>query len=414
MQKASNLESIGLLALALGCGSGASAATVGVSGTAGLSGVAGVSGLPEAAAGRSNTGGAGAAGGASPSGAESGGAAGAPVPSVTNCTALGPVDAWENITPPAFNPRTYNVLSVVADPITAGTVYMGTNKGGLWRSTDCGANWTKVNTGRSASAIDSGGLWIVLADPSAGNALYAGSLYGSDPSLLRSTNGGQDWDSVFPAGSVVAKSVQYNFFQDAGIDPTNPRHIVASFHSDCTGDTGPMCLAESADSGKTWRLFKGPTKAWVERAGVLVFDATSFIYHTYQDGMFYTHDDGVTWERVADAGNFEAYHAADGSYYLGSVYGMLHSKDAHVWDKISGSPNGDVLAGDGTRMFVAWGDTNPQFRVAMESDPTVWTTWPTPASFTDRVAAFDYDSAHHILYSANITGGLWRVVTVKQ
>lgn len=408
MHRASLLGVTGTLALALGCGGGAASETrvAGVSGMTGVAGqddIAGAGGTPSAAGGS-------AAGAPSVAGANNG-AAGAPVHVVTDCAAPGAVDAWENITPPALNASKNGVLSVIVDPITSGTLYLGTEKGGMWRSVDCGANWVKTNTGRGASVLDSGSLWIILPDPGTPNALYAGSLYGSDPSLLRSSNGGADWDSLFPAGSNVAKAVSYNFFQDAGIDVTNPKHVVASFHADCAGDVGPMCLAESTDNGSTWRLFKGPTKAWGERAGVLVFGEKSFMYHTYIDGAFFTNDGGVTWDRFADGANFQTYQAADKSYYLGSLYGMLHSADGKAWEKIPGTPTGDALAGDGTRIFTVWGDSNPQFRYAMESDPTVWMPWAVPDSFTTRVGSLAYDSDHHILYSANTTGGLWRVVT---
>lgn len=364
----------------------------------------------------------GESGAAASSGGSSGAGAGAGVVSegndpppahiVTDCSALGPVDQWDEITPAGVDPTKNGFLSVVSDPNTEGTVYAGTEKAGLWRSTNCGASWTKINTGRDADVLNSGSLWFLKADPGKADSLYLGSLYGSDPSLLKSTDGGANFDSLFPAGSNVASSVSYNFFQDAGIDITNPKHVVASFHADCTGDTGPMCLAESNDSGQTWRLFKGPRPGWGERAGMLVFDATTYIYHTWGDGIFYTHDSGATWENVASGSNFQMYKASDGYFYLGSAYGMVRSQDGHTWTKVGGTaPNGDALVGDGVRIFTAWGDTSPQFMTAMETDATTWTSWKVPDKFTHRVGTFAYDNGHHILYSANTTDGLWRVVT---
>jgi hypothetical protein len=385
---------ISLMVLACGsasrAGGGAGAATAGDTSTV-------------AGAGRdSSEGGGDAVGGA---------AGGAPARTVSNCDALGPIDTWEEITPSGLNAGVNAILSVVSDPLTQGTVYAGTDKGGWWRSTDCGATWTKANSGRNAKVIDSGSIWFAKSDPGSASTLYAASLYGTDPSLLKSTNGGTDWDSLFPTGSAVAATVSYNFFQDAGIDLTNSKHLVATFHADCKGDIGPNCLAESNDAGATWRIFKGPTKAWEERAGAIVFDATSFIYHAFEDGVFYTHDSGATWERVADGSNFQLYVASDGFYYLGSIYGLIRSKDGHEWAKVMGAPQADALVGDGTRMFTAFGDDKPQFATAMESDTTTWTTWKTPAKFTHRVSMFGYDSGHHILYSANTVDGLWRVVT---
>ena len=108
---------------------------------------------------------------------------------VADCNGLGAVGMWEAITPPGVT----NVLNILVDPVHAGTVYVGTSKTGIFRSTNCGKDWVKINTGAGAAAIDSGGQWTMAIDPTNPNVLFAGSLYGSDPSLQKSTNGGVDW-----------------------------------------------------------------------------------------------------------------------------------------------------------------------------------------------------------------------------
>ncbi|HEV8244788.1 MAG TPA: hypothetical protein VGP93_03435 [Polyangiaceae bacterium] len=393
---------------AASAGSGGSSAGSSAGGQGGSAAGAGSGGLTSKAGASGSAGTTAAAGSAGSAGSAAGGG---PAHVVADCDGLGAVDEWQEITPPDVDPSIdLGFISVTADPTTAGTIYTGTAKQGLWKSTDCGATWAKANTGNHADVLDSGLLWFVKADPSKADNLYAASLYGSDPSLLKSTNGGTDWDSLFPPGSDVASTVQYNFFQDAGLDITNPAHLVATFHADCSGEFGPMCMAESTDSGATWRIFKGPTGGWGERAGAIVFDATTFIFHTWADGMFYTSDSGQTWENVAGGSNFAMYRASDDYYYLGSAFGMLRTLDGHEWTKVDGAPNGDPLVGDGIRMFTAFDDANPKFMTALESDPTTWTTWATP-NFTHRVAGFAYDKDHHVLYTPNTNDGLWRVVT---
>jgi hypothetical protein len=53
------------------------------------------------------------------------------------------------------------------------------------------------------------------------------------------------------------------------------------------------------------------------------------------------------------------------------------------------------------------------YHVASLTDPTKWSSFPPPAALPkDQGAPFlDYDQAHHILYSSNFAGGVWRVVT---
>jgi hypothetical protein len=332
---------------------------------------------------------------------------------IGNCQGLGAIDAWENVTPPQVNAAAgMGVLSIVADPIHAGTIYSGTDRQGLHKSTDCGATWTKINTGAYASVIGSGGLWALRIDPVEPNIMFAGSLYGSDPSLLKSTNGGVDWASVFPAGSEVANTVDYNFFQDVGMDVTNHRHLVVTFHASCNGAYAPTCMAESNDSGVTWRLFKGAGTEWGERAGVIVFGPKAYLYHTFMGGSYYTSDGGSSWEKFGPGTNFAMYRAKDGYFYLGSYnWGTNRSLDGHTWTAVANSPSCDPLIGDGNRIFCATGvDTNPDYYATPESDTTKWAKITGPAG-TKRAANIDYDGDHHVLYSAKTNDGLYRMVT---
>lgn len=98
-------------------------------------------------------------------------------------------------------------------PTDANTVYAGTPAGGLWRTTDGGANWTNLTPD-----LPSPGISGILIDPINTNILYiltgdgdsdAGGLvknYGymrTSIGVLKSTNGGANWFKVgdFPGVS---------------------------------------------------------------------------------------------------------------------------------------------------------------------------------------------------------------------
>jgi hypothetical protein len=398
-----------------------------VSGSGGAIGAAGTSSA--GGAGKATTGGAGGSTGAggSPGKGGSGGTGGnggnvvttdggvvdpGPPHMVADCNGLAPVGEWEAITPP--NVKT--VLNIVVDPVHAGTVYVGTSQKGIFRSTNCGKDWIKIDTGAGAAALDSGGQWTMAIDFKNPNVLFAGSLYGSDPSLLKSTNGGVDWKSTAPAGSEIAMTVDYNFLQEVSMDPINPAHLVVSFHANCKGAYAPMCMAESKDSGETWRLFKGPVNGWGENARPLVLGATTWLYVTWADGVYYTKDSGATWEKLANlpGANHQIYLASDGTYYLGTYQGVFKSTDGHAWSKLDGSPGGaDGLNSDGVRLFTGMRDA-PQdqhpFFAAPVNKATPWTSLTSPAMAHGPVK-LDYEADHHILYAANTDSGAWRMVT---
>ena len=111
-------------------------------------------------------------------------------------TCSGTAGTWQNITPPALdmsnwcsvdfstcnvgtNPSgkvgTYGTTDFLIDPMSSGTVYLGTSQLGIWKTTDCGASWAHINTGNggtdvnggsvAGSLLDGGRQWTMLMDP---------------------------------------------------------------------------------------------------------------------------------------------------------------------------------------------------------------------------------------------------------
>jgi hypothetical protein len=335
---------------------------------------------------------------------------------VLPCAQL-PAGTWQNITPPGVDlTHGGGLLNVIVDPRSAGTVYATADQQGIYKSTDCGSTWAMIDTGANSAALNSGSPWVIALAPP--EVVYAGSLYAMNgPSTMyKSVDDGVDWTDMFPPGSLVAQTVQYDFLQDIGIDPINPDHLVVTFHADCLApDGGPspygtMCLGESRDAGATWRLFKGPLSSWGEAAEALVIGPQTFLYTTPENGIWYTADDGATWEMVGPGGTGNVYRARDGYYYLATLYGVHRSPDEHVWTYVQNTPNGVGIAGDGQRMFNI--DNNGNYYVASESDGTTWTKLSSPVTATGaRVANVASDVPHGILYSAATAAGLWLYVT---
>ena len=163
---------------------------------------------------------------------------------MTACNALGALGVWQNITPPQipivtdspignFSNGSEGMTSVKVDPRDPATVYAagghqtccGTGSDGLFKSVDCGATWTKLDTGRNGSLIDTGWLWYggLLVDPTNTQVMYVESGYGAE-GLWKVDQRRRRLGRPLPPDSGVSQVVSYNVFaEDTAMDPGRPR-----------------------------------------------------------------------------------------------------------------------------------------------------------------------------------------------
>jgi photosystem II stability/assembly factor-like uncharacterized protein len=133
----------------------------------------------------------------------------------------------------------YGARDLAVDGRSPGRIYVGTEAGGVYRSDDSGSSWTVANHG-----LRELGFTAVAADPRTPGVLFAianpepGAPLGFTPQfLLRSTDGGATWSSLFgdPNNSPFANAIV--------ADPSRP---------------GTWYLATNAwvlktrDGGQTW------------------------------------------------------------------------------------------------------------------------------------------------------------------
>jgi hypothetical protein len=212
----------------------------------------------------------------------------------------------------------------------------------------------------------------------------------------------------------VYQALDYMSFQEVALDPTDHQHLVVTFHVNCKAPYLPLCMGESKDGGATWRVFNGPAAitGWGEDAGPIAVNATTMFYAAPFDGLFYTADSGGTWQKVAPQGYQHIYHSGTGWSYTGSAQiGIQRSQNLTTWTTIPGSLTtvSRALLGDGQRLFAS-ARSYVEYQTSPESDGLTWKKITAPP-VSDGAKTFGYDSAHHILYSANMASGLWRMVT---
>jgi len=356
-------------------------------------------------------------------------------PTVGACDNLPAPGKWEYIAPKNTETKqelgAINTQGLALDPFNAGTVWMGASSvypksaGGLYKSTDCGSTWTHVNTGNNGSKLDTAAMWSLAIDPVDKGTIYVVGVYGPG-NLWKSTDGGVNFDPILPDGD-FAKNFAGNSVASVTIDPTDHLHLVIAPHGNCEGPYAPICNGESTDGGKTWRLVKVPGTGWGEATGPFLLNGTSWISST--NGLWFTKDNGASWKNVKPSNiNYitggEFTHrpfrkSPLGNYYLATQQenGLITSTDGENWTYIKGTPNAQYQVGfafGGGKLYL--GDVvGGGVQVADESKPDTWTALPTPPAAyngsTKGPIYLEYDEEHHILYSSNFEGGLWRIVT---
>ncbi len=172
-----------------------------------------------------------------------------PTPGASNWVQIGPMAIPNGQTySPARVLVTGRVTAILPDPVTPATMYIGTAKGGVWKTADSGATWSPMSDNEAslsigAMALDPSNPAVVYAGTGEGNMYYLQSFidevqdsyYGAG--LLKSTDGGAHWTRLGAAEFTGAA-----FFRIA-IHPSAPNTVwVASSAG----------LFRSTDGGATW------------------------------------------------------------------------------------------------------------------------------------------------------------------
>ena len=387
--------------------------------------------------------------GAAPSAPGSGGAAGAPSggassgaghagtggteirPSLGECENLPAAGEWEDVTPPGTStkPAVNGTVgaAIVVDPFDSRTVWLGT--GGendeIWRSDDCGATWTRVNTGSGSvgdgatvGGVGDGAQWSMQVDPVDPGVLYAVSGYGAQ-SLWKTTDGGRSWTDVL-AGSEYEAHADYRFVNNVSLDPLDHLHVVVSTHGGCSAPYAPSCIAETTDGGSSWRVLTAP-EGWFEGGGLVVVKGGLWVW--CGSTMMVTTNAGKSWSQdaLSGGGSCEAEYtirsfepSANGKYYLGSRDGVLRSTDGVKWERVPGTSGNMVMIAQGSKQVFAANQWQPSIRLASLDDDQAWSDLAVPPQINQGsdggIPFLAYDDSHGILYASMFSGGVARMV----
>jgi hypothetical protein len=350
----------------------------------------------------------------------------------------GQVGVWQNITPAAFivDP-TLQTTSVSVDPLNSGVLYAsagsktngGPNGGGsvgVYKSTDCGSTWNKIST--PGSALETGDVWELQVNSSSPQMIFADNGYGSNPTLYRSENGGVTWTAMV---TDVNHVLMYNFVRAFAVDPTHPLHVLVSYHEVCGAPLTSLCLGETTDGGNTWRQFSvTPINAQDEDGGgPYIIGPDSLFYSDPASGLWHSADDGATW--ILQIGSYQTtapvtygppgdpYLASNGDIFVG--FGGTGTFEVpsgspiqpSSWTLLNNSAQASDYIDDGTTLYSAAGVfPMPPTQLYSTAPLSALNTWtPMTSTAMSRTGELSYDTGHHIIYSANWSSGLWRLIT---
>ncbi len=148
--------------------------------------------------------------------------------------------------------------AIVFDPTNPQIVYVATATGGIWKSTDGGANYTLTTANVELPSLAFHSLAIAPSNP---QILYAGTgeiAVAGGYGILKSTNGGQSWTLVGD------DTFQNHVIANIVVDPQNPNrlwaasNLLAGFNAR-TRFPGQLVIKDnpgvyiSEDGGTTWQ-----------------------------------------------------------------------------------------------------------------------------------------------------------------
>ncbi len=261
-----------------------------------------------------------------------------------------------------------HVAAIAPHPSDPNTVYLAANTGGVWKTTDAGANWTPLTD--QLSILNHGAIAI---DPSNPNVIYIGSgsthSGSSGDGLFKSTDAGATWSRIgttTDVGSQINRVVVHpqspgtlhvtgsgGYYRTLNGGGTWTRIISAACSSVVIHPTSPNIVyigrnsqgvyKSTTDGSSPTKLAGGlPTSGFTQVLVDISKSNPQVLYAAFLSGggiqgLYRTSDGGTNWTKLTNAPNFpspqgywNAYVAVDPTNENKLFVGGVDSRYAEV------------------------------------------------------------------------------------
>jgi photosystem II stability/assembly factor-like uncharacterized protein len=203
--------------------------------------------------------------------------------------------AWQQIGPMNFAGR---LLCIAIVPGSPNTMYVGAASGGIWKTTDGGANWTALGDNLPSLAV--GAIAIPPSNPS---IIYIGSGEGSfnidavyGAGVLKSTDAGVTWNTTGLNWTLS----QYRAVNKIVIDPANPNIIYAA--TSRNGSYGG--IYKSTNGGTSWGNYLTglDIKDLIMHpdSNQVLYCVAGYPFGTADNGVYKSTNGGTAWTKLTN------------------------------------------------------------------------------------------------------------------